>query len=66
MREGELLEIIKVHKRNLLSAAQEVVFEHFLAKPVDELPTQDLEEMENIANTISKRLGKLCNNFELV
>ena len=59
LSEIECLQILRDHNRKFREAAESIVYKYFLNVPVDDLPTQDLKEMEAVIEKIRKQLGEL-------
>ena len=54
----EVLKIIKEQNRNMKAAAEFIAEEYFMKTPADELPTQDLAEMNATIKRMSLKLGE--------
>ena len=62
LNQGEVLDIIKLHERNIRAAAEQIASEEFMGIPVEDIPTQDLADMEETIEKLRKRIGKLMNS----
>ena len=58
LTQAEVLKFISDHKRDLKAAATTIAEECFMKIPVDEIPTQDLEEMEATIEKMRAKIGK--------
>ena len=58
LTQAEVLKFISDHNRDLKAAAKTIAEECFMKIPVDEIPTQDLEEMEATIEKMRAKIGK--------
>ena len=56
------MKIVGEHNRNMKAAAQQIASEEFMGIPVEDIPTQDLADMEETIEKLRKRIGKLMNS----
>ena len=58
LTEAEALKVIRDNDRNMKAAALTIVEEFFMKIPLEEMPSQDLEEMDATIKKISLKLGE--------
>ena len=66
LTEAEALKVIRDNDRNMKAAALTIVEEFFMKIPLEEMPSQDLEEMDATIKKISLKLGENCLSNPLI
>ena len=58
LTQRDVMKIVGEHNRNIKAAAQQIASEEFMGVPVEDIPTLELEEMEETIETLRKKIGK--------